>query len=215
MFSLLQIWEDDAVRSPSAQMAMDEALLLLSSHPVLRTYRWAAPAVTFGYAQRHADVGSLAGSLPAVRRWTGGGTVFHGSDLTLTLAVPAPHPLCSECPAMIYREIHQALLIVLREDAPAVRLADVEDCRPGPACFDSPALHDILLGGKKICGGALRRGKSGILYQGSLHGEVPAPALARALTKSSAPFVPGPPLELASSRLDLEKYATEGWNRMR
>ena len=215
MFSLLQVWEDASDRSPSGQMALDEALLGLSSQPVLRLYRWAAPAVTFGYAQRHAEVRVLAGSLPAVRRWTGGGTVFHGLDLTLTLAVPAPHPLCSERPERIYRRIHEALLMALREEYPAARLAGVEDGRPGPACFQSPALHDILCSGKKICGGALRRGKSGVLYQGSLHGAVPAASLARSLAESAEPFAPDPALERAGARLDREKYATEKWNLMR
>lgn len=215
MFSLLKVWEDAADRSPSAHMAMDEALLALCSEPVLRVYRWGTPAVTFGYAQRQVEVAPLAGSLPAVRRWTGGGTVFHGSDLTLTLAVPAPHPFCSERPQRIYSGIHQAFLMALRGGYPEARLADAEDCRPGLACFVSPALDDILCGGTKICGGALRRGKPGILYQGSLHAEVPAGSLARSLAESCEPFVPGPELERACARLDLEKYATEKWNRWR
>ncbi|MEI6073169.1 MAG: hypothetical protein WCS31_15350 [Verrucomicrobiae bacterium] len=213
MFSFLLVWEDAAERSPSGQMAMDEALLALSPQPVLRIYRWAAPAVTFGYAQRHAVAQALAGSLPVVRRWTGGGTVFHGSDLTLTLAVPAPHPLCSESPERIYRGVHEALLPALREkDA---RLASAEDCRAGAACFASPALHDILCGGKKICGGALRRGRSGVLYQGSLHRVLSAAPLAAALADAHAAFFPGPEIENKSSLLDLTKYSTDAWNRMR
>jgi len=193
-------------------MAADEALLVLSSQPALRIYRWAAPAVTFGYAQRYAEARDLAGSLPAVRRLTGGGTVFHGADLTLALAVPAPHPLCLERPEMIYRGIHQALLKALRdEDA---RLAGAEDCRAGPACFESPALHDILRRGKKICGGALRRNRSGVLYQGSLHGGVPHPLIC-SLADDVIPFVPFPEFADLCRRLDEEKYATGEWNTKR
>lgn len=215
MISVLEVWEDADARSPAGQMAVDEALLLTAGRPVLRAYRWARPAVTFGYAQRHAEIVPLARRLPAIRRWTGGGAVFHGEDLTLALAVPSPHPLRLARPETIYLLIHEALASALRTTLPDVRLAGPEDCRPGAACFVSPALHDILCGGVKVGGGALRRGKAGVLYQGSLHAGPSVESLAAALAKSVEPFAPGPELKTLSARLEVEKYSTDGWNRMR
>ena len=67
MISELQLWEDNEERTPHGQMAVDEALLRLARCPVVRFYRWASPAITFGYAQRYADVRASAGALPAIR----------------------------------------------------------------------------------------------------------------------------------------------------
>lgn len=215
MFPVLQVWEDASPRKPSAQMAVDEALLRLSGDPVIRFYRWERPAVTFGYAQRHDDVLLSAGSLPVVRRWTGGGTVFHGHDLTVALAVPHSSGVAAMRAEVVYRKIHEAFLRVLLPSAPGARLACGEDCRPGAACFESPALSDILCDGRKICGGALRRGKSGMLYQGSLHADVPPRALAESLAVSIRAFHPTREFERHASQLDEEKYSSSDWARMR
>jgi lipoate-protein ligase A len=215
MISGLQIWEDREARTPAGQMALDEALLHQARCPVARFYRWAAPAVTFGYAQRYADVRAIAGARPAIRRWTGGGMVFHGEDLTMALAVPASHELCRLQTGMVYRRIHEALLKAVEMELPGARLAGPGDCLPGPACFESPALNDLLLGRRKICGGALRRGRGGLLYQGSLHGNFSVMALGRALCASSAIFKPDEETLALCDRLSVERYGTDGWNLMR
>ena len=215
MISGLELWEDNEERTAPEQMAMDEALLHRVRCPVARFYRWAAPAVTFGYAQRYADVRASAGGLPAIRRWTGGGIVFHGTDLTMALAVPASHDLGRLQTGMVYQRIHEALLGTVGEVYPGARLAGAEDCRPGPACFESPALNDILHGRRKICGGAMRRGKEGFLYQGTLYGNFTALSLAHSLFASADIFNPDEEVMLLCARLAEEKYGTEGWNRMR
>lgn len=213
LFSSLAIWDDDQPRSPSAQMAADEALLSLA--PAFRLYRWTSPAVTFGYAQRHADVLPLANGRPLVRRWTGGGVVFHGTDLTLALAVPPDHSLAAEKTGHIYFKIHEAILSALREKLPSARLATPSDCRPGAACFTSPALHDILDGPLKICGGALRRGKRGVLYQGSLHASLSADDLGRSLSASWTPLRPDADTESLVHRHEQTRYAMADWNLLR
>lgn len=238
-------WDDRESRTPCEQMALDEALLLRAEMPVVRFYRWTAPAVTFGYAQRHAEVQALAGGHPCIRRWTGGGVVFHGSDLTIALAVPGRRARDGRKSDEIYRGIHLAILKVVQQAFPEARLAGEDDCRPGAACFQSPALHDILFHGKKICGGALRRGRDGILYQGSLHADLLPADLAAALSTPVAGFCGG--AEEESRRPDFlpacdpptcsgaaaeeftpdvetlrfcatlaeEKYGTEKWNKLR
>lgn len=215
VISELLLWEDSGLRTPAGQMALDEALLLSAGAPVLRFYRWATPAVTFGYAQRFSGVLPFSGKLPAIRRWTGGGTVFHGKDLTLSLAVPEPHPLCRLQPAAIYRNIHSALLRVVVESLAGARLAEEADCCAGPACFQSPARDDLLFDGKKIGGGALRRGRNGILYQGSLHGDFLPRRLADSLSARVVPFQPTASLLALSTELEKGKYGTSSWNQMR
>ena len=216
MITGLQLWEDNETRTPAEQMAVDEALLRQACLPIVRFYRWAAPAVTFGYAQRYSDVCASAwGELPAIRRWTGGGLVFHGEDLTMALAVPAAGALSQLQTGMVYERIHHALLSAVDKIYPGARLAQPEDCRQGPACFQSPVLNDILHGEQKICGGALRRSRDGILYQGSFHGTFSAMSLAHSLSGSVVRFEPGEEFLRLCANLSKEKYETWGWNQMR
>ena len=215
LFSKLLIWDDDQTRTPTAQMAIDEALLEFAEVPVLRIYRWAAPAVTFGYAQRHRDVLPLAAGRPLVRRWTGGGVVFHGDDLTLSLALPPNHSLAAGRTDHIYLKIHEAVLDAIRAQEPSAKLATAEDCQPGAACFVSPALHDILLSSKKICGGALRRGKRGALYQGSLHASLSIRQLGRCLADSWALLSDRKAIEAVAKEHERNRYSTAEWNLMR
>ncbi len=197
-------------------MALDEALLQQAvRRPVVRLYRWTAPAVTFGYAQRYSEVRMRAGRLPAIRRWTGGGTVFHGEDLTICLAVPACHELCRLQTGTVYQQVHTSLLQAVLPTYSGSRLAVSGDCSDGPACFESPALNDILDGGRKICGGALRRGRNGLLYQGSLHGTFSAMVIGQSLCPSVGSFEPDEDVLQIKSRLTKEKYGTDGWNQMR
>ena len=133
----------------------------------------------------------------------------------MALAVPASHDFCRLQTGMIYQQIHRALLDAVVEICPDARLATSEDSRPGAACFQSPVLNDILHGGRKICGGALRRGRNGLLYQGSLHGDFSELSLAKSLDGSVDFFNPGKDLLREAELLETEKYGTEAWNQMR
>lgn len=213
-FTELLLWSDAALRTPAGHMACDEALLRTAPVPALRLYSWHANSATFGYAQRLRDVRKSTGSLPLARRWTGGGVVFHGSDLTIALAIPhtshCPHP------SRLYEQIHSAILSALRESWPSARLASRRDAIPGPACFTAPAEHDILLGETKLLGGAIRRTRAGILYQGSLQTAfLPTEILAAALAEKTSPW-PGPArIEPLATRLSAEKYSTAAWLELR
>ena len=48
------------------------------------------------------------------------------------------------------------------------RLAGPEDLIENPFCFVAPALHDVVRGKVKIAGAGQRRGKLGLLHQGSV-----------------------------------------------
>ncbi len=217
MFSSLDFWDDDVERTPAGQMAADEALLRCAVAPSARLYRWASPAATFGYSQKIADVRARTGQQPVARRWTGGGIVFHGDDVTIALAIPASYAQPGAKAGVIYRQIHGAIQKVLAERIAGARLALPADCSEGLACFEAPVQDDIIAGGRKICGGALRRGRSGILYQGSLQarGEVRGNALCRALAPVVSRLRDITRVEELASCLESEKYGTDQWNALR
>ena len=216
ILSRLQLWEDSSPRTPAGQMACDETLLHSCGTPVLRVYRWTAPAVTFGYAQRLAAVEPLARRLPLMRRWSGGGMVFHGSDLTLALAIPASDAAASGSSREIYSAIHAGLLPAIQKSVPNARLVLPEECRCGPVCFESPVAFDIIAGPSKICGGALRRSKAGVLYQGSLHLPSAVPAeIANSLAAEVCRFEKAASLEPLIEDLSFCKYEIPAWMAMR
>ena len=214
-FTRILFWDDPCPRSPAEQMACDEALAAVMEAPVLRTYRWAEPAVTFGYSQRLQNIQNLAHGRPVMRRWTGGGTVFHGDELTLGLAFPAAAAITSLTSAQIYQAIHEALLPAIRQILPDAKLVALEDCRCGPVCFESPVAYDIISGSHKILGGALRRSRQGVLYQGSLHASVPPISLAEALAHEVLPLENLPALEKYAAALVNQRYGDPAWLNLR
>ncbi len=93
IFAALNVYHDIAPRSAAMNMAIDEALLESAAAPSIRFYRWESPALSFGYFGRFADVADKASECDLVRRWTGGGIVFHGEDLTYSIVIPANEPV--------------------------------------------------------------------------------------------------------------------------
>jgi lipoate-protein ligase A len=90
-------------------MAIDEALLEAATIPSIRFYRWDSPALSFGYFGKFGDVARYARERDLVRRWTGGGIVFHGEDLTYSIVIPVGDPIFAESSMLIYEKIHRAL----------------------------------------------------------------------------------------------------------
>jgi lipoate-protein ligase A len=107
LFVSLDVYYDVDSRSAAMNMAVDEALLENARLPTIRFYRWDHPALSFGYFGRYADVSEHKRDL--IRRWTGGGTVFHGEDLTYSIVIPASDPAFRESSKSIYEKVHCAL----------------------------------------------------------------------------------------------------------
>lgn len=211
------------------QMALDEVLLRSVCRPKLRIYRWEAPCVSFGYFQKAVEVRQSHPNIPLVRRWTGGGMVLHGNDLTFSLLVPRGHPAAILSPASFYRELHiliaEGLNTALDTSDPsslsAIRLAGEGDLLSGPSCFIAPAANDLLMSGRKILGGAQRRSEGALLYQGSIQGighqdEV---VLSQNLSRSLSGVVSLEDLRpsdvLKAVDLTKARYASEAWTQRR
>jgi lipoate-protein ligase A len=176
LFAALDIYYDDGAHSAAMNMAIDEALLASVAVPSIRFYRWRFPALSFGFFGKFTDVANYAAERDLVRRWTGGGVVFHGDDLTYSIVVPPSDPVFSKPSRSIYGAIHAALRDALVASGERAELAPVTSIvNPGAAiidrgysCFANPVRADVMLNGRKIAGAAQRRTRRGLLHQGSI-----------------------------------------------
>lgn len=218
-FKTLWVWEDDVPRPGDQQMAVDDVLLESGfSVPLLRHYRWQGRWASFGRSQSLAASQREAEGLSLVRRPTGGGIVFHTADWTFSLIVPATEPSASLRPREFYQRLHGTISEILKLNSPNVeaRLASGKDCRPHAACFSGPSAFDILAAdGKKLCGGAQRRSRAGVLHQASIQGiELPGDflsLLANALAETPLPFLPSKNIETRSAKLAAAHYGDRAW----
>lgn len=163
-FNKLVLMLDAGPRSAAMNMAVDQALLESATEPVLRVYQWDQPSISFGYSHSWEELRASLPPWPAVRRWTGGGVVWHDEDTTYSLIVPACDPWSQTRPLDSYRLIHQSLAELLDLGS----LAGDAERLDGARCFESPALFDIMQDGKKIAGAGQRRNRQGLLHQGSV-----------------------------------------------
>jgi lipoate-protein ligase A len=102
LFASLDVYREAGAHSAAMNMAIDEALLEFVTIPLIRFYRWQLPALSFGYFGRFTNVASYQCERDLVRRWTGGGIVFHGQDLTYSLVIPASDTAFTESSISIY-----------------------------------------------------------------------------------------------------------------
>ena len=182
IFAALEVYRDIDSRSAALNMAIDEALLEIATEPTIRFYRWDRPALSFGYFGKFADVENYSSQHDIVRRWTGGGIVFHGEDLTYSIAIPPSDPAFGESSMSIYEKIHDAIRGAFSAYGKSVVLATVaalSERRTNNAtvadrryseCFANPVRADVLWNGRKIAGAAQRRTRRGLLQQGSIQG---------------------------------------------
>lgn len=153
----------DALESQRDQQAL----------PVVRLYRWAEPTLSYGRLQSKETAEAMATALGAravVQRPTGGGMVFHESDLSFSVVWRRDHPGLPPCIKNVYRLFHEAIAGEFCEKGMDVSLHSSDGRRrslPG-ACYQEFSQDDILWRGQKLVGGALRVTAWGRLYQGNL-----------------------------------------------
>src|SRR5438094_3598386 len=150
-FNPLQVYHDFAPRSAAMNMAIDEVLLETAKAPSIRFYRWNSPALSFGYFGKFADVAHYAAARDLVRRWTGGGIVFHGDDLTYSIVIPAGDPVFDESSIAIYEKIHRALCGALAGHNQGAELATVANEVRGAdrgACDTNCFAHPLRADGR-------------------------------------------------------------------
>ena len=193
-------------------MAVDECLMLAAlERPVLRAYRWTEPAVSIGYAEAMGPVAErYAGSgRELVRRWTGGGVVEHGRDMTYTLVLPKGSGPGLDNSVAVYGWCHGAIGAVLRAMGIAAVVADAGGQVPGAPCFVAPVKFDVLVAGQKVAGAGQRRTARGLLHQGSLQGVAAARGVVERLAGLLAAVVEPMPVALVPDAADVERAVAE------
>ena len=217
IFDELTAVSDPEPHDAALNMALDEVLLGRAAGPLLRIYGWARPAVSFGYFGKVADAEAAWPGRELVRRWTGGGIVPHGADVTYTLIVPRGCAFFRTGAAESYRAIHERIAALLAAHGQAVRVAAVAGAKISDACFDNPARYDLLGENGKIAGAAQRRTRAGLLHQGSVQSTALPTDFGARLGAAFARKVVRRQLadsELAEAReLSTAKYATTAWLR--
>jgi len=210
LFQKLRVWHDTVPRTGPENMAVDEALTRNTSDgPILRIYRWEENWASFGYFQKFEDARAhFPENVRLIRRWTAGGFVDHRNDVTYTLAIPAAHQSAMLRGGKIYCEIHRALVSALQQEGISCELAEADSENQSKACFQKPVRWDVISKDGKIAGAGQRRGRWGVLHQGSVQAGT-LKCLSEAL--SSHPIV-WDGLETVNSALT-EKYEGESWMR--
>jgi lipoate-protein ligase A len=206
-------------------MAIDEALLETAVVPSIRFYRWRSPALSFGYFGKFSDVAIYAAERDLVRRWTGGGIVFHGDDLTYSIVIPASDPVFDESSIAVYEKIHRALADALNGVGERAVVAGGVDpggialskhaAASGYNCFANPVRADVMMDGRKIAGAAQRRNCRGLLQQGSIQGFAMktdlAEKFAQALSVNCSEFEITGEVFQRARELAQQKYGTDSW----
>ena len=232
-------------RTGGAAENMATDFMLLQRYPRegvarYRHYGWRSQAFTFGYSQKVSFVRSQlpqGEAFDLCRRPTGGGVVDHRDDWTYSLVIPRGHPLEEARATQSYRAIHEALAGALAEAGVPVALKPVAEAAPpgepgGPAgvCFERAEIFDVVHSatGAKIAGGAQKRNKRGLLFQGSVwrpaagggavdweaFGEAFKGRLSSALALEA---VPTPWPEFSDEELEalVEQYSSPDWMEFR
>ncbi|MEP7016135.1 MAG: hypothetical protein ABI925_11900 [Verrucomicrobiota bacterium] len=238
LFAKLDEYYDDSPRTAATNMAIDEALLETAQIPSIRFYRWNSPALSFGYFGKFADIALHTNERDLVRRWTGGGIVFHGEDLTYSIVIPARDSAFAESSMSIYENVHRALQNALIASGANAELAQLHtnaggrsscDAKRGlagarpstvsKACFANPVRADVMMNGRKVAGAAQRRTRGGLLQQGSIQhadlGEGFEERLSGELSTCCRRRQLNDQIVQRAAEIAAGKYATEAWLRKR
>lgn len=142
-------------------MAIDKAILVAHSKkkvlPTVRFYEWNPPAISIGYFQslkEEVDIDNCKNlGVDYVRRITGGGAVFHESELTYSIVISESHPQIPKNIMESYGRICGGVIKGLKN------LGINSEYKP---------INDIIAKGKKISGNAQTRKMKTVLQHGTV-----------------------------------------------
>ena len=207
---------DTGVASAAENMAMDarllEGLSASDGTPILHLYDWEAPSATYGYFIEPAQLLSDgAAALQLARRSTGGGMIFHIADWAFSVLVPAQHAAYSVNTLDNYAYVNALVIELVRRFAGRHVTPSLLPGEPSSAdrharhfCMAKPTRYDVMVGGRKVGGGAQRRTRHGFLHQGTISLALPdeaflekvllpGTAVATAMRQHTCALLPGTP----------------------
>lgn len=175
---------------PFLNMAVDEVLFRQvarqGSPPIVRLYGWSGPSVTLGRFQDASKAVNLDGcrkhGVTVVRRLTGGRLVFHGDDMTYSVAARLGNPPFQGGIIHCYNEISRWIVEacctmgfeaslaagVPRHSWQSREKEDLEPDQTRELCFSSTSRYEVVFGGRKLAGSAQMRAEGAMLQQGSI-----------------------------------------------
>jgi len=143
----------DAYLTMALDEAVSEGIMNGSSPPTIRFYTWKPGAVSIGYFQSMKDEVNLDTcrelGIDCIRRWTGGGAVYHDAKGEITYSLIAPASLFP-------KNIIKSYELICGWIVNGLKKLDID------AVFNP--VNDVLVGGKKISGSAQTR-RGGVLLQ--------------------------------------------------
>ena len=167
--------------SGARNMARDVALLESMSEgraaPALRLYGWSPPCLSMGRHQGDdaADLDFCAEhGIDLIRRPTGGRALLHHLELTYSLVAPLGEGPIPRHLQEAYRLICESLVLACRALGVDAELTsgEVNLQLPSPAstipCFQAPAGGEVVVGGRKLIGSAMRSHGGAILQHGAI-----------------------------------------------
>ena len=164
-------------------MELDENFLKnieKQGRPILHFYGWSQKSLTYGHFVNPSKFLNLnevkKRGISLAKRPTGGGIIFHVSDLAFSVVVPAGSPHFSTNILKNYKYVNsavkEAVAAFLKKEGLFLDLLEKEkpslDTSCSSFCMAKPTKYDVMLGGKKIAGAAQRQAKGGFLHQGSI-----------------------------------------------
>jgi lipoate---protein ligase len=142
---MMRKWEIVTSGPEVAHAVMERDAQLLASleacpRPILHLYEWAGPSATYGHfirLEEHVDL-EAAGveGVTFAKRPTGGGIVFHITDLAFSLLLPANDPECSSIPIENYQFVNRIVAQAVEKlVGERLTLLPTEEEPAGPAGF--------------------------------------------------------------------------------
>jgi lipoate-protein ligase A len=212
----------DGGKPGAVNMARDVAILEAVSEghapPTLRLYGWNPPCLTLGRHQG-VEAADLAfcrrEGIDVVRRPTGGRALLHHLELTYAVIAPLGRDPLPRSLQDAYRLICGALVRAMRAIGVDATLTDgeVNVLLPSPRsavpCFKAPAGGEVVVGGRKLIGSAMRSHAGSILQHGSIllewDGRLQAGAMGLADDSGLRPYITTlvDELDRPASRADL------------
>jgi lipoate-protein ligase A len=129
--------------------------------PFFRIYLWKKPVISLGFHQEPRDF-----PVDVVKRPTGGGALLHGWDVSFS--VVDEKEMWGKSPKKIYLRLMGLLKESLERLGLSLELSNYVGSYREYFCIFQPTFGEITHRGKKLVACAMRIGKRGFLFHGSL-----------------------------------------------
>lgn len=168
--SFMRLLLDPHLRG-AENMARDEALLA-EGVPTVRLYGWRPACVSLGRSQTEAEVdleAARAWGLDVVQRCTGGGAILHNeTEVTYAVVLPLDHSgLPRDIPGS-FGFLGAGVVEGLRLLGLPAEVESVPENTRETLCYVRRQGTNVMVGGRKVSGGAQRRNGQAVLQHGTV-----------------------------------------------